>query len=271
MIQVSPVRHAQLLLLAHRAGWNPGTVKIPMFRSSSSRKRWVFQAENAGFSIETSGFIMEILDSGRHISIRIEGLTGMNWSQDWWVAGLQLQTYLNMSRGFKLWPLFVSYKLRIIQIEPSKCSGLLGHLWRKMWRFPIRQTTCLVFGSRFQSACIQIENPSHMLFSPSNTVIYFLLFTMAGQNQMKKISVSSSFHARPPWCCSTGKSNQTITERGSCTREPWWPAPDPLSCNLCRNLAVHKPSWHLVHNYIILYIYYIFMLFYRMSEADALL
>ena len=153
---------------------------------------------------------------------------------------------------------FVSYKLRIIQIEPSKCSGLLGHLWRKMWRCPIRQTTCLVFGSRFQSACIQIENPSHMLFSPSNTVIYFLLFTMAGQNQMKKISVSSSFHARPPWCCSTGKSNQTITERGSCTREPWWPAPDPLSCNLCRNLAVHKPSWHLVHNYIILYIYIIY-------------
>ena len=64
--------------------------------------------------------------------------------------------------------------------------------------------TCLVFGSRFQSAYIQIENPSHMLFSPSNTVMYFLLFTMAGQNQMKKISVSSSFHARPPWCCSTG-------------------------------------------------------------------
>ena len=117
--------------------------------------------------------------------------------------------------------------------------------------------TCLVFGSRFQSAYIQIENPSHMLFSPSNTVMYFLLFTMAGQNQMKKISVSSSFHARPPWCCSTGKSNQTITERGSCTREPWRPAPDPLSCNLCRNLAVHKPSGHWVHNYI----YIIFILF----------
>ena len=127
--------------------------------------------------------------------------------------------------------------------------------------------TCLVFGSRFQSAYIQIENPSHMLFSPSNTVMYFLLFTMAGQNQMKKISVSSSFHARPPWCCSTGKSNQTITERGSCTREPWRPAPDPLSCNLCRNLAVHKPSGHWVHNYIyiifILFIGYIYIYMFR--------
>ena len=82
MIQVSPVRHAQLLLLAHRAGWNPGTVKIyRCFEAHPAENdgiSMVFQAENAGFSIETSGFIMEISDSGRHISIRIEGLTGMN-------------------------------------------------------------------------------------------------------------------------------------------------------------------------------------------------